>query len=82
MMRCGCKNCETYMVQMESGLKSGCKCPDCGAFCSDCMGSAQKPMSREALKVLFENETNTPDDAGASVNRLMMRRNLNTGLLL
>ena len=32
-MRCSCRVCGTYMVQVEHGLQSGCKCPDCGTCC-------------------------------------------------
>ena len=39
------------MIQVEHGLFSGCKCPDCGAECHDCMGSEQPPMSVEELKI-------------------------------
>lgn len=49
-MRCACRLCGTYMVQVERGLDSGCKCPECGFVCRDCMGSAQPPMSVEALR--------------------------------
>lgn len=38
------------MVQVEHGLESGCKCPDCGAMCHDCMGSSQPPMSVSELR--------------------------------
>lgn len=49
-MRCSCKVCGTYMVQIEHGLSSGCKCPDCGYECHDCMGSEQPPMQINELK--------------------------------
>ena len=49
-MRCSCRVCGTYMVQMEHGLESGCKCPACGDVCRDCMGSAQQPLSVEELR--------------------------------
>ncbi|HWQ58273.1 MAG TPA: hypothetical protein VN540_04565 [Clostridia bacterium] len=49
-MRCSCKVCGTYMVQVEHGLKSGCVCPDCGYACRDCMGSDQPPMSADELR--------------------------------
>ena len=39
------------MVQVEYGLESGCKCPDCGNMCRDCMGSEQPPMSPMELKM-------------------------------
>ena len=42
------------MVQMERGLESGCKCPDFGNECHDCMGSAQPPMSVEQLRDRME----------------------------
>ncbi len=42
------------MVQVEHGLESGCKCPDCGNECHDCMGSAQPPMSVEQLRERME----------------------------
>lgn len=53
-MRCSCRMCGTYMVQVEHGLQSGCKCPDCGNECHDCMGSEQPPMSVEQLKERME----------------------------
>lgn len=53
-MRCSCRVCGTYMVQVEHGLESGCKCPDCGNECHDCMGSAQPPMSVEQLRERME----------------------------
>ena len=49
-MRCSCRVCGVYMVQQEHGLESGCRCPDCGATCHDCMGSRQTPMSKEELQ--------------------------------
>ncbi len=53
-MRCSCKVCGEYMVQVEHGLSSGCKCPVCGYECHDCMGSAQPPMLPEELKLRAE----------------------------
>lgn len=52
-MRCSCQKCGTYMIQSEEGLKSGCRCPDCGHMCRDCMGSAQGPMTPEELREAF-----------------------------
>ena len=52
-MRCSCRVCGTYMIQREHGLQSGCKCPDCGFECKDCMGSAQQPMDAAALAARF-----------------------------
>lgn len=42
------------MVQIERGLESGCKCPDCDNECHDCMGSSQPPMSVEQLRDRME----------------------------
>lgn len=60
-MRCGCPECGIYMVQSEHGLASGCICPNCGFTCAACMGTAQPPLSREALlahaKELLESRT-------------------------
>ena len=56
-MRCSCRACGTYMVQEEYGLQSGCKCPDCGNMCRDCMGSAREPMSKEELAGCFAFQT-------------------------
>ena len=75
-MRCSCRECGVYMIQEEYGLESGCKCPNCGAMCHDCMGSKQQPLPAEALKELFvlgmfqgtneadktEKEDDTPED--------------------
>ena len=52
-MRCSCSACGTYRVQAEYGLSSGCKCPDCGSICRDCMGSAQVPVTPGQLRALF-----------------------------
>lgn len=52
-MRCSCQKCGTYMIQSEEGLKSGCRCPDCGHMCRDCMGSIQGPMTPEELREAF-----------------------------
>ncbi len=52
-MRCSCRTCGTYMVQEEYGLQSGCRCPDCGAMCRDCMGSAQEPLKKDELAAYF-----------------------------
>lgn len=67
-MRCSCRQCGEYMVQEEYGLKSGCRCPSCGAMCRDCMGSVQQPMTPEEIKNMFAlglfqeaRETDTSD---------------------
>ena len=52
-MRCSCKHCGTYMVQTERGLFSGCKCPECGNMCRDCMGSVEGPFAPDQLKDRF-----------------------------
>lgn len=53
-MRCTCQGCGAYMVQEEKGLESRCVCPDCLLSCSACMGTAQQPVSRDALARLLE----------------------------
>lgn len=70
-MRCSCRVCGTYMIQEEYGLQSGCKCPNCGEMCHDCMGSAREPLGKEELAGYFafqiaalrENEAQTDDPA-------------------
>ncbi len=49
-MRCSCRVCGAYMVQSERGLESGCRCPECFNGCTDCMGTAQKPLTAEDIK--------------------------------
>ena len=57
IMRCSCQICGEYMVQDEKGLYSRCICPNCFNTCSACMGTAQGPMDREALrKALLERQ--------------------------
>ena len=46
-MRCGCPQCETYMIQSES-LDMGCVCPQCLYRCRACMGT-NTVVSREDL---------------------------------
>ncbi len=58
-MRCSCRACGTYMVQVEHGLESGCKCPECGCMCRDCMGSAAGPMSIAALRAQMSQRMHT-----------------------
>lgn len=41
------------MVQAEYGLQSGCKCPECGNMCRDCMGSVQEPLCKEKLAARY-----------------------------
>lgn len=53
-MRCTCQVCGAYMVQEEKGLESRCVCPDCLFHCAACMGTAQQPVSRDALARLLE----------------------------
>lgn len=63
-MRCSCRVCGTYMVQVEHGLMSGCKCPDCGAMCRDCMGSEQPPLSIEGLRAQMALRMRTETEEG------------------
>lgn len=63
-MRCSCRICGTYMVQVEHGLNSGCKCPDCGAMCHDCMGSSQPPMSVSELRAQMAMRMRVDVEAG------------------
>lgn len=49
-MRCGCPDCQTYMVQAES-MTLGCVCPACGRRCTDCLGT-DTVVTRDALKDL------------------------------
>lgn len=41
------------MVQVEKGLFSGCKCPECFNVCRDCMGMPAGPKTPEELKSGF-----------------------------
>ena len=50
------------MVQMEKGLESGCKCPECGEECHDCMGSVQKPMNHDELVKRLEQLERARED--------------------
>ena len=40
------------MVQDEKGLFSRCICPNCLQTCAACLGTAQQPLSPEALHAL------------------------------
>lgn len=42
------------MVQDEKGLFSRCICPNCLNTCNACLGTAQRPLSPEALAELIE----------------------------
>lgn len=55
-MRCGCSVCSAYMVQLENGLKSGCVCPECGNFCSYCMGTVQQPKTADELAKIYSRQ--------------------------
>ena len=37
-MRCGCANCDGFMVNDE-GRHMGCVCPNCGYRCQACLGT-------------------------------------------
>ena len=53
-MRCGCPQCDAYMVQSE-GLSLCCVCPDCGYRCNACMGTGLT-VTKEDLKNLAQSE--------------------------
>ena len=40
------------MVQDEKGLFSRCVCPECLNSCNACLGTPQRPLTREALAEL------------------------------
>ncbi len=61
-MRCGCVLCDSYMVQAERGLKSGCVCPSCGFTCASCNSADETPRSVEALKQLRLSFDSLPED--------------------
>ena len=63
-MRCGCKECGTYMIQADSD-KLGCVCPECGARCRDCLGT-DTVVSREALRSLAFDPRFQPDQLAAN----------------
>jgi hypothetical protein len=56
-MQCGCPQCQTLMAQVEKGLDSACKCPDCGFECRACLGrqkGADKVLERGMSKDEWE----------------------------
>ena len=63
-MRCSCRECGTYMVQAESD-HLGCVCPDCGARCTDCLGT-DTVVSRDRLKSLAFDPRFSPESLAAS----------------
>ena len=67
VMRCGCPECGTYMIQAE-GINFGCVCPECLFRCRMCMGT-NTVVSRENLKHLtFVDHTaehDAQEEAGA-----------------
>ena len=75
-MRCSCRVCGTYMVQVEHGLESGCKCPDYGAMCHDCMGSEQPPMSVGELRaqMMLRMRAGTEENGTGGVDPLEAMR--------
>ena len=62
-MRCGCPNCETFMVQQEASL-AACICPACGYRCNACLGTGTV-ISRERLAALRGSVWFTPAFDGA-----------------
>ena len=52
-MRCGCPDCEDYMVHAE-GMELGCVCPSCGRRCVACLGT-NTVLSPERLKSLKDD---------------------------
>lgn len=63
-MRCGCPVCDTYMVQSERGLSSGCVCPACLAACRACMGGEARVLTPEALRARQQEREQSADDEG------------------
>lgn len=63
-MRCGCRECGTYMIQAESDFL-GCVCPDCGYRCRDCLGT-DTVVSREQLRTLALDPRFAPENLAAS----------------
>ena len=63
-MRCGCKECGTYMIQAESN-RLGCVCPECGYRCSDCLGT-DTVVTRDRLKDLAADPRFDPENLAAS----------------
>lgn len=63
-MRCGCRFCGTFMIQTE-GEEPGCVCPECGAKCTDCMGT-DTVVGRDALKYLADDPRFLPENIAAS----------------
>lgn len=76
-MRCGCPNCEAFMIQAEDG--SVCVCPDCDYRCDACLGTntvvgrdsliklqSDPRFDPERLSHLFdgEEEDDVPRDDG------------------
>jgi len=54
-MQCGCPECGAFMAQVQQGLKSHCKCSDCGFECHDCMGGNNekfRPITRELAELM------------------------------
>ena len=63
-MRCGCRECGTWMIQAESD-RLGCVCPDCGFRCTDCLGT-DTVVSRDRLKDLAFDPRFNPESLAAS----------------
>ena len=48
-MRCGCPQCEEYMVHRESGMDMECICPNCGFTCHACKGPGNQIKRNEPV---------------------------------
>ena len=46
-MRCGCRDCDAFMIHSE-GAAMACVCPECGFRCNDCLGT-NTVVPREAF---------------------------------
>ena len=51
-MRCGCPNCEAFMIHAEDS--DDCVCPDCGHRCHACLGT-NTVWSPERIAELRQN---------------------------
>ena len=55
-MRCGCPECDTYMIQSE-GLDVGCVCPECLFRCRACMGTNTVVSKEDLRHLVFVDRT-------------------------
>jgi hypothetical protein len=68
-MQCGCPTCGILMTQVEKGLESACRCPECGFACKACLGGQkganiifEKGMSKEDWERIIAARRRDPDD--------------------